>query len=233
MQKNSRWVLILILLSACAKPMFVSHLSPQGLAFIKKKGWGRPVHHWYSAVICFDQGCRTKAAWRKSQKEHRYNGFKDIEPALKNEKSQPFKIDTAVFAVKPKPSIKPTLQKAEVQQRRDTVIVLSGEVFFEYNSSVLKRELQAKLDTISQILMKYPQFKATISGHTDNTGNETYNLKLSEKRAENVASYLIDAGIAPDRVTFVGYGSYLPVGDNSTEAGRRKNRRVEIRLQRK
>jgi outer membrane protein OmpA-like peptidoglycan-associated protein len=110
---------------------------------------------------------------------------------------------------------------------------LSGEVFFDFNSSELRKELQSKLDSISQFLNKNPRFSAAVSGHTDNTGSESYNLKLSEKRAENVAMYLIDQGVQPDRITYVGLGSLKPVTDNSTEEGKRKNRRVEIRMRRK
>ena len=69
--------------------------------------------------------------------------------------------------------------------------------------------------------------KIEIQGHTDNTGNSSSNKILSEKRAKTVVSYLIDNGIQKNRLTFSGLGDSKPISDNSTEGGRKKNRRVE------
>ncbi len=221
-----------LLIMSCSKPLFVSHLSPEGIALTKKKGYGRPVHHWYSVVVCFDVKCRKKAAWAKSQKAHRYNGFKNVEPALENLMPHVV-IDSVVIAKKQGKSIKTVTKDSEDNTQRDSLIVLSGEVFFDFNSSQLRNELKSKLDSISKFLNKNKAFNASVSGHTDNTGNESYNLKLSEKRAENVALYLIDQGVEPDRISYVGMGSLKPVMDNSTEEGKRKNRRVEIKMSKK
>ena len=67
-------------------------------------------------------------------------------------------------------------------------------------------------------------------GHTDSTGNPNYNLTLSQKRAQSVASYLTDRGVARNRLSAEGRGQNQPVADNATEAGRAQNRRVEIYL---
>lgn len=75
-----------------------------------------------------------------------------------------------------------------------------------------------------------PGLKIEIAGHTDSTGTREFNQKLSEDRAESLASWLIQNGISSTRITTVGYGESRPVADNETEDGRRKNRRTEIKI---
>jgi outer membrane protein OmpA-like peptidoglycan-associated protein len=67
-----------------------------------------------------------------------------------------------------------------------------------------------------------------VYGHTDNLGSEEYNLELSLKRAVNVVTYLVEYGIASDRLSYKGFGHSSPIADNNTEKGRKKNRRVEF-----
>ena len=78
-------------------------------------------------------------------------------------------------------------------------------------------------------LAEWPEVKVEIQGHTDNVGNNTTNLKLSQARADAVRLYLIQKGIDSSRLRSVGYGEEFPIADNHTGAGREKNRRVEIR----
>ncbi|MEO0183664.1 MAG: OmpA family protein, partial [candidate division WOR-3 bacterium] len=79
------------------------------------------------------------------------------------------------------------------------------------------------------ILTMHPEIEVEIQGHTDDIGADAYNLKLSQKRAEAVRDYLINKHmIEPVRLIPVGYGERRPIADNSTEEGRRKNRRVEF-----
>jgi len=76
---------------------------------------------------------------------------------------------------------------------------------------------------------KYPGAKIEVDGHTDSTGTDAYNQKLSERRAAAVKEYLIkEAGVDSSKITAVGYGVAKPVADNKTAAGRARNRRVEI-----
>jgi outer membrane protein OmpA-like peptidoglycan-associated protein len=70
--------------------------------------------------------------------------------------------------------------------------------------------------------------KLAVEGHTDSIGSEDYNQTLSEKRAESVQGYLVSSGVAPDHVTATGLGEADPVADNSTAAGRKLNRRVDL-----
>lgn len=88
----------------------------------------------------------------------------------------------------------------------------------------------AQLDTVVQILQQHPTLRVDIVGHTDNVGDSRLNQTLSEQRAKIVASYLIRRGIADERITTEGFGSKLPLGDNTTESERSKNRRVAITI---
>lgn len=82
-----------------------------------------------------------------------------------------------------------------------------------------------------QSLKANPQYHIHIAGHTDNVGDPRLNLVLSEQRAKVVATYLTRRGIAEERITTEGVGSKQPLGDNTTEGERSKNRRVEITIQ--
>ncbi|MEL6615700.1 MAG: OmpA family protein, partial [Bacteroidota bacterium] len=84
------------------------------------------------------------------------------------------------------------------------------------------------LDTIAETLAEYEQFDVTVGGHTDNTGAADANQALSQQRAEAVVSYLVEKGIAAERLTAVGYGQARPVASNDTEEGREQNRRVDF-----
>ncbi len=117
---------------------------------------------------------------------------------------------------------------------RDTQIytrpVILKNVFFTVNSAELKPQSTFELDKLVALLLRYPDMKIRISGHTDNTGNDRINLPLSEARARAVCQYMIRKGIEATRLKCVGYGSMLPVADNSTEEGRRMNRRTTFEI---
>jgi outer membrane protein OmpA-like peptidoglycan-associated protein len=108
-------------------------------------------------------------------------------------------------------------------------IVLKN-IFFATDSFELKKESYAELNTIIDLLKKNPQLKVEIGGHTDNVGSKEYNLRLSENRAKSVYDYLVSKGIDAKRLKYKGYGFFEPVSDNSTEEGRAKNRRTEMKV---
>jgi outer membrane protein OmpA-like peptidoglycan-associated protein len=99
---------------------------------------------------------------------------------------------------------------------------------FETDSAVLTADSNEQLDNIAIILRAYPRAVVTIAGHTDSSGSEARNRALSRDRANTVAARLTAAGVSPERVHAEGYGSEKPAADNSTEAGRAHNRRVEL-----
>ena len=108
-------------------------------------------------------------------------------------------------------------------------IVLKN-IFFETNKFQLDPKSQAELDKIIQLLNDNPTLKIEISGYTDNVGKPPDNLSLSNNRAKSVVTYLIGKNIASQRLVAKGYGETKPVADNTTEEGRAKNRRTELKV---
>jgi outer membrane protein OmpA-like peptidoglycan-associated protein len=109
-----------------------------------------------------------------------------------------------------------------------------SNVEFGFNTAELKGDRTYRiLDKIVTILQKYEKYEIVVEGHTDGTGDENYNMELSRRRAEAVGIYLVDSGIDPERLDYVGYGPKYPIDTNATVEGRRRNRRVEFLLIRK
>jgi OmpA-OmpF porin, OOP family len=106
--------------------------------------------------------------------------------------------------------------------------VLEG-VDFATNKSDLTLNAKTILNGVVQTLGEWPDVKVEVGGYTDTQGDETHNQKLSQARAESVMKYLISKGIDPSRLTAKGYGEANPIADNTTAAGRAKNRRVELK----
>lgn len=101
-------------------------------------------------------------------------------------------------------------------------------VRFDTASAVVKEKYHKDIQTVASFMKLYPDVTVTIEGHTDNVGNDDYNQKLSEKRANSIRQYLIDKfRIDGSRLTAVGYGKSKPVAGNDTEEGRQLNRRVQ------
>ena len=158
----------------------------------------------------------------------RFKGYKDggkvpvpgKAPVI--QKEQPIVPDTVIAKLAPAPS-------GEDLSKRERIFVLD-EVLFELNSARFNERFIFRLDSLVQLLTAHESLMADISGHTDNTGSASYNLKLSHDRAAAVATYLINNRISASRISFKGLGSTRPIADNNTEEGRRKNRRVEILL---
>jgi len=122
-------------------------------------------------------------------------------------------------------------QLNQVLQTRDTargLIVSMPDVLFDFNKYTLKPDARERLAKISGIVLAYPDLKLEIEGHTDSIGSDEYNQELSEKRAESVRGYLVSSGVKPDHVSATGLGKANPVADNSTAAGRKLNRRVDM-----
>jgi OOP family OmpA-OmpF porin len=110
----------------------------------------------------------------------------------------------------------------------ETPLVLRG-VNFAINRSVLTPESYAILDEVAQALLARPEVRVEIAGHTDITGSQRTNMRLSLERAQAVMAYLAQKGVAPSRMEARGYGPDVPVATNASAAGRAQNRRVELR----
>lgn len=109
-------------------------------------------------------------------------------------------------------------------------VVLKG-VNFCFDCDTLSNEAKAILDGDAMALVNsHPNATFEVAGHTDSKGSDSYNMDLSNRRAGNVAAYLVSKGVAAERMKSNGYGESQPVADNATEAGRAANRRVELRI---
>jgi OmpA-OmpF porin, OOP family len=103
-----------------------------------------------------------------------------------------------------------------------------GDVLFDTDKSNIKPLMAHILNEVVDVLNSNPGMKLEVQGHTDSRGTKTYNQTLSEKRADSVKRYLVEKGIAPSRLTSIGYGETLPMDSNDTDEGMANNRRVEL-----
>lgn len=118
-----------------------------------------------------------------------------------------------------------------IQKNKETgalTLIMPGNITFPTAQSSVRADFYPVLDAVADVLKEYNKTTISVSGHTDNVGRDDYNLKLSQDRASAVAQYLASRGVAGSRISAVGYGKAHPVADNSTEAGRSQNRRVEV-----
>jgi outer membrane protein OmpA-like peptidoglycan-associated protein len=121
---------------------------------------------------------------------------------------------------------------AEFKAREtDRGLVLTlGDVLFEFSRAELKPGALHKLYPLVTFLTGNPTRDVLIEGHADSIGSHSYNLELSQLRADVVRNFLLQNGISPARITARGYGKDFPVASNATEAGRQQNRRVELTI---
>jgi outer membrane protein OmpA-like peptidoglycan-associated protein len=108
--------------------------------------------------------------------------------------------------------------------------VTLNNIFFETNSYKLEDKSLVELNKLINFINLNPKQQIELSGYTDNVGSAEANMKLSAMRAKAVYDYLISKGIKPTFITYKGYGASSPVADNTTEEGRQKNRRLEIKI---
>ncbi|MCX2683251.1 OmpA family protein [Campylobacter sp. MIT 21-1685] len=106
--------------------------------------------------------------------------------------------------------------------------VINLEGHFDFDQSTLNPTFQENIKEIAKILDENDRYNAVLEGHTDNVGSKTYNQKLSERRATNVAKELEKYGISNERIQIKGYGAENPRSNNATKEGRADNRRVEV-----
>ncbi|WP_026236501.1 OmpA family protein [Pontibacter roseus] len=123
------------------------------------------------------------------------------------------------------------LENAKVERVGEGIkITFDAGILFDVNSAELRSAAQTDIRQLAETLKKYEDTNVIIEGHTDNTGSRELNQRLSERRAESVASYTTAQGVARNRITTQGFAFDHPVADNSTAAGRQANRRVEIAI---
>lgn len=120
----------------------------------------------------------------------------------------------------------------EVDEESRTVMqeAIRG-IQFETGKAVIKKESLPILDNVAALMERHPEYKLSIEGHTDSQGDDASNLDLSKRRAKAALDYLVKDGVDASRMRSEGYGETKPLGDNSTAAGRAKNRRVEFNIE--
>ena len=109
-------------------------------------------------------------------------------------------------------------------------VVRLNNIFFEFGKAVLKSESFIELDHVVKFINENPTMEIALGGHTDNVGNDDYNLKLSTERSKAVLDYIVSKGIVRTRLSTQGYGKTRPIADNNTEEGKALNRRVEFTI---
>lgn len=104
-------------------------------------------------------------------------------------------------------------------------LIMPGSITFDTNKSNIKPNFYATLNKVAQTLAEDNKSAILVTGYTDNTGNDSINIPLSQARAQSVRSYLASQGVSASRIDAQGYGSSNPIADNSTASGREQNRR--------
>ena len=117
-----------------------------------------------------------------------------------------------------------------VRQGDNITLNMPGNITFAFDSANLQPQFQPVLNNVAQTLNEYNQTVIEVAGHTDSTGSDAYNQKLSVDRANSVAGYLSSRGVSMQRMIVTGAGETRPIASNDTEAGRAQNRRVEITI---
>ena len=125
----------------------------------------------------------------------------------------------------------PTVPKAELEAER---IVIHQQVQFETGTATLRPESGDVLGEVADILKRHPELELVeIHGHTDETGSDAFNRRLSQERAQSVLTWLVQRGIVAERLVARGFGAEVPLADNTSETGRARNRRVEFHVRKR
>ncbi|SNB46948.1 OmpA family protein [Geobacter sp. DSM 9736] len=116
------------------------------------------------------------------------------------------------------------------RDQNDLGVNFKGDLLFDVNSATVRGSAADELRKFAKVVNQYPQTMIYVAGHTDSTGTADVNQRLSERRAASVKQILVGQGVDSSRVSTAGYGELKPVGDNKTDGGRAKNRRVDITI---
>lgn len=122
-------------------------------------------------------------------------------------------------------------KSADVERVGESILVtFDSGIMFDVDSYALKASTKANLDKMAETMKEYEKTEIVVMGHTDSTGSDEHNQKLSENRAASVSRFLQQNGITATRLTTKGFGEQKPVASNDNPSGREQNRRVEIAI---
>ena len=122
------------------------------------------------------------------------------------------------------------LRKMELSQAERDILLAFGDIEFVVGTADLVPGASIGIDLLATYMQKNPGKTVTLEGHTDNTGSAQLNKDLSQQRADFIRSVLVSKGVAEDRITAIGYGQSQPIESNDSQAGRQKNRRIDIQF---
>lgn len=128
------------------------------------------------------------------------------------------------------PKTLPEVFQIAMQPIKKNAVIILENLFFDTNKTTIKNASTASMEELYNALKNNPDMKIMIIGHTDNVGTDAYNQQLSEGRAKSVRNEMVKRGIAPERMQWKGMGESQPITTNTTDEGRAKNRRVEIKI---
>jgi outer membrane protein OmpA-like peptidoglycan-associated protein len=125
-------------------------------------------------------------------------------------------------------SLAAQLADLQTQMTNRGMVITLGDVLFEVGNARLREPGVRAVDRLAMFMRDHPERTVAVEGFTDNTGSESFNQELSERRAATIRSALVAAGVAPERISVRGYGKSYPVASNTDPTGRQLNRRVEV-----
>jgi len=154
------------------------------------------------------------------RQKDKFDRMQDVETSQNTIMVQPPPPASAPGA--PPPPLPPPVEREALTLR------LPGDILFPLGSSALSPAGTSKINEIAQVLKEYPESDVIVRGYTSSDGDDRTNYDLSIRRAEVVRNQIISAGVYAGRIQALGFGESNPIADNNTEAGRQRNRRVEI-----
>lgn len=184
----------------------------------EKGEWSEPVNLGYPIntpgdEINFLVAADGHTAFISSAREGGFGGYDIYTFQLQQEEVQPEPVNVYDFAA---------------EELKPGMVMRLVNIYFGYDSAELMPESEEGLSMLVDFLVKHPEIKVELAGHTDNVGSDSYNLRLSESRAEVVLQALVSRGIPAERLTSKGYGASKPVCPNDSDAHRAMNRRTEM-----